>query len=482
MKELQIVYKNISELNPYKNNPRFNDEAVEAVANSIKQFGFKVPIIIDSSNVIVAGHTRLKAAKQLGMDKVPCIIADDLTEEQIRAFRLVDNKVSELADWDYEKLEEELANINSIDMNIFDFDMSEINDIVEHLDEDIVCDSELEKVSLSEKFLFTPTSVLNTRCAQWQERKRAWFKYGIKSDLSRENIKTTGSAAGSVPRFYQYKEDCEKELGHKLSVAEFTDNYLHRYMKEDSLLKFTNTGGILSVFDPVLCELMYYWFSFDKAKILDPFAGGSVRGIIASKLNRQYTGVDLRKEQIEANINQGDELLSTDDIKPKWICGNSLNISSLAKDEYDFIFSCPPYYDLEIYSDDKEDLSNQTYEDFLSMYRKIIFDSVNMLKDNRFACFVVGDIRNRKTGMYRNFVSETIAAFHNAGMELYNEIILLTTLGSLPIRMGRGFSISRKVGKTHQNVLVFYKGDQKKIRDLYGDIDILEISSEDLDI
>lgn len=181
--DIKIIYKSTNKIVPYENNPRLNDEAVEAVANSIKQFGFKVPIIIDSSNIIVAGHTRLKAAKQLGMDKVPCIVADDLTEEQIRAFRLVDNKVSELADWDYEKLEEELSNINSIDMNIFDFDMSEI----EHLDEDIVCDSELEKVSLSEKFLFTPTSVLNTRCAQWQERKRAWFKYGIKSDLSREN-------------------------------------------------------------------------------------------------------------------------------------------------------------------------------------------------------------------------------------------------------------------------------------------------------
>ena len=164
--DIKITYKATDKIVPYENNPRLNDEAVEAVANSIKQFGFKVPIIIDSSNIIVAGHTRLKAAKQLGMDKVPCIIADDLTEEQIRAFRLVDNKVSELADWDYEKLEEELANINSIDMNIFDFFMSEINDIVEHLDEDIVCDSELEKVSLSEKFLFTPTSVLNTRCAQ----------------------------------------------------------------------------------------------------------------------------------------------------------------------------------------------------------------------------------------------------------------------------------------------------------------------------
>lgn len=163
--DIKIIYKPTDKIVPYENNPRLNDEAVEPVANSIKQFGFKVPIIIDSSNIIVAGHTRLKAAKQLGMDKVPCIVADDLTEEQIRAFRLVDNKVSELADWDYEKLEEELANINSIDMNIFDFDMSEINDIVEHLDEDIVCDSELEKVSLSEKFLFTPTSVLNTRCA-----------------------------------------------------------------------------------------------------------------------------------------------------------------------------------------------------------------------------------------------------------------------------------------------------------------------------
>ena len=111
MKELQIVYKNISSLNIYENNPRFNEDAVEPVANSIKQFGFKVPIIIDSSNVIVAGHTRFKAAKQLGMDKVPCIVADDLTEEQIKAFRLADNKVSEFSSWDYEKLEEELANI-----------------------------------------------------------------------------------------------------------------------------------------------------------------------------------------------------------------------------------------------------------------------------------------------------------------------------------------------------------------------------------
>ena len=124
--DIKIIYKPTDEIVPYENNPRLNDEAVEPVANSIKQFGFKVPIIIDSSNVIVAGHTRLKAAKQLGMDKVPCIVASDLTEEQIKAFRLADNKVSEFSSWDYEKLEEELANIASINMSVFDFEKPKI--------------------------------------------------------------------------------------------------------------------------------------------------------------------------------------------------------------------------------------------------------------------------------------------------------------------------------------------------------------------
>ena len=102
---MQIEEVNTSELIPYSNNPRNNDSAVDAVAASIKEFGFKVPIIIDNYNVIVAGHTRLKAAQKLGLEKVPCIKADDLTPEQLKAFRLADNKVSELATWDFDKLE-----------------------------------------------------------------------------------------------------------------------------------------------------------------------------------------------------------------------------------------------------------------------------------------------------------------------------------------------------------------------------------------
>ena len=121
MEKLKIVYKSVDDLIPYINNPRINDHAVDAVASSIKNFGFKVPIIIDSENEIVAGHTRLKAAKKLGMKEVPTIVADDLDDNQIKAFRLADNKVGELAAWDFSALEIELQNIGDIDMNSFEF-------------------------------------------------------------------------------------------------------------------------------------------------------------------------------------------------------------------------------------------------------------------------------------------------------------------------------------------------------------------------
>lgn len=118
---MQIEYKKLSELNPYKNNPRKNDQAVDAVANSIREFGFKVPVVIGKNGEIIAGHTRYKSAKKLKLKEIPCIIADDLTEEQIKAFRLADNKVGELADWDLDMLNIELDGIAEIDMERFGF-------------------------------------------------------------------------------------------------------------------------------------------------------------------------------------------------------------------------------------------------------------------------------------------------------------------------------------------------------------------------
>lgn len=127
MKKIEIKYIPINDIKPYKNNPRLNEEAIPYVMNSIKEFGFKNPIILDKNNVIVAGHTRLESAKRLDMKEVPVIYADDLTEEQIKAFRLADNKVAEKSMWDYTKLDEELDSILDIDMSMFDFVNDDIN-------------------------------------------------------------------------------------------------------------------------------------------------------------------------------------------------------------------------------------------------------------------------------------------------------------------------------------------------------------------
>ena len=223
-----------------------------------------------------------------------------------------------------------------------------------------------------------------------------------------------------------------------------------------------------SIFDPVLCELAYTWFTAPGAHVLDPFAGGSVRGIVASYLGRDYTGIDLRPEQIEANEQQAAAIVPGRPLR--WVVGNSLD--AIPAEDFDFIFTCPPYYDLEVYSDDPEDLSNkEDYAGFLADYRAIIAQAVERLRPDRFACVVVGDIRDKK-GMYRNFVAYTISAFRAAGMALYNEAVLVTAIGSRSIRVGRQFEAGRKLGKTHQNVLVFVKGDPRKATAWCGPVEV----------
>ena len=233
-------------------------------------------------------------------------------------------------------------------------------------------------------------------------------------------------------------------------------------------------GSGTSIFDPVLCEIAYRWFSPAGGLILDPFAGGSVRGIVASKLGRQYIGHELRSEQVAANIEQGDVLCAVEKFPPAWICGDSRNVDKTCADvDADMIFSCPPYADLERYSDDPADLSTMAYQDFKAIYFEIIAKACARLKPDSFACFVVGEVRDKK-GNYIDFVGDTVQAFRDAGLAYYNEAILITCVGSLPIRAGKQFSASRKLGKTHQNVLVFVKGDGKRAAARCGDVEIDE--------
>ena len=179
--------------------------------------------------------------------------------------------------------------------------------------------------------------------------------------------------------------------------------------------------------------------------MLDPFAGGSVRGIVAAKCGRHYIGIDLSERQVAANRAQAEAICGGGEI-PTWTVGDAADLAGLDCDA-DFVFSCPPYGDLEVYSDNPADLSTMGPPAFMAAYRKIIAAAIGKLRADRFACFVVGDYRDKR-GFYRNFPGETIEAFAAAGAGLYNEAILVTAAGSLPIRAGKQFASSRKLGKT----------------------------------
>ena len=189
-----------------------------------------------------------------------------------------------------------------------------------------------------------------------------------------------------------------------------------------------------------------------------------MRGIVAEMLGRRYIGIDLSQRQVDANQINADKLR----VHPVWHCDDSKNAAKyMAAETADLVFSCPPYHNLEQYSNHPLDLSNMNYDDFIAAYIEIIKASCKILKNNRFAVFVVGDIRDNK-GAYRDFVSETKRIFKGEGLCLYNEFVLLEPYGTAPMRASVVFNAKRKVVKVHQNVLVFYKGDINKISSVYN--------------
>lgn len=298
-----------------------------------------------------------------------------------------------------------------------------------------------QKNSLNDKFIIPPFSTFDTRQGYWQDRKRKWTILGIKSELGRDA--TT----------FNMKDWADK----KGESGELSGNKL---------------PSDTSIFDPTLCEICYKWFNTNGGTILDPFAGGSVRGIVANVLKYNYIGIDLSENQIKANIENAQELQCDMD-KLKWINDDSMNVDNYVEDEsVDMVFTCPPYYDLEIYSDKENDLSNMTFEQFTNAYTQILQKCFKKLKNNRFGIVVIGDVRDKK-GMYRNLIDITKSAICNENVGFYNDIILLNSLASASLRAEGQFKASRKVVKVHQNVLVFYKGDPKEIKNNYKEISMI---------
>lgn len=431
----------IDELKPYENNAKIHGpEQIEQLRKSLREFGFVSPVLIDEDNNLIAGHGRVEAARAEGMSEVPCVLVSDLTEAQRRAYIIADNRLAEAGEWDAARLKFEMQELQSFgfDAELTGFAMEEIETIpVSAYERQRAGSGQTEDAAryhLRDLFLCNPFSVLDCKTAEWMERKRTWIDLGIRSETGRDDNLT------GAPQSPDY-------------VTSTCDNF----------------APGTSIFDPALCELMYRWFAPPSGTILDPFAGGSVRGIVAGCLGHGYFGVDLRQEQIDAN-NANAAQIDTD-APPVWVCGDSRNLRDLVPDDaYDMVFSCPPYANLEVYSDDPADLSNMDYKDFVVAYRAIIAEACALLRNDSFAVFVVGDVRDKR-GFYRDLVSDTKRAFNDCGCYLYNEIIKLDPFGTAGARARRVFS-TRKVVRVHQHVLVFYKGDPGHIRDKFGEVQI----------
>jgi 16S rRNA G966 N2-methylase RsmD len=286
---------------------------------------------------------------------------------------------------------------------------------------------------LHEAFVAPPFSVLDARQGYWRKRKDEWARLlGAKNGHS-EQLNT------SQP---------------DMSAGSFADN---------------------SVFDPVLAEFVYRSFSPLGGKVLDPFAGESTKGLVAAKLGLGYTGIELRQEQVEENRRHAESL----GLAPTWIQADSAMLSATipATEAFDLVFTSPPYYDLEIYSKDRKDGSSfESYDAFIAWYADIFQQATARLKNNRFLVVKVGEIRDKKTGFYRNFVGDTISCFMRLGLKYYNEAVLVTAAGTAPMRAGQSFPQFRKLVKTHQNLLCFYKGDNAKL--IPDELGVLKRGSE----
>lgn len=332
---------------------------------------------------------------------------------------------------------------------------------------------------LGEAFLYPPFTVLSARDGWWQERKRQWLALGIRSELGRGGTFAIGNQPASWQQDQKrltwradtgYYRDRAAPGGSHMPAADYSKSHARGAGNGKSVQDLSESGT--SVFDPVLTEICYRWFCPPGGQILDPFAGGSVRGLVAGILGYRYAGIELSEAQVAANYEQI-HIAGSKHGNILWINGDSQNADDIcAGTEADFVFTCPPYGGLEKYSDDPRDLSNMPVDSFFAAYYRCISSACSLLKQDRFAAVVVGDYRDSKTGYYTKFPWRTVEAFEWAGLELYNEAVLVTMVGSLPIRTGRQFSIGRKLGKTHQNILVFVKGDPRKAAEACGEVTI----------
>lgn len=414
--------------------------------------------MISSEGVILAGHGVVQACIREGFATIP-VIRVPVRHDSPQALKILtgDNEMGALATSDDAKLAEILAAIHEqapddgLSGTGFDPNLLALLDgatrPVAGLHGALAAatassstattkPSEWATIPLAERFVVPPFSVLDARQGYWQERKAEWKALGLVSSEGRADALT-------------YKAG-DTDAGRKIMAVNPT-----------------------SAFDPVLCELALRWFSPRGANVLDPFAGGAVRGAVSALLGREYLGIDLSAKQIAANEATWEPLKSRAEAQADWVQGDALDVAKIAGGRrFDMLLSCPPYFDLEQYSDDPRDLSAMKYEAFAEAYKAIIAASCSLLEPDRFAVWVVGHVR-ASGGGYRPFVDDTRQAFADAGLTLYNEAVMATALGTVGLRAAKPFVATRKLAPCHQYVMVFVKGDPKAATKACGDVEVV---------
>lgn len=441
-------------------NPReIHEEKYKKLKKNIEQYPelleyrslMVYPMPNSSKYIIIGGNMRYRALTELGCKHVPCIVIDPATPvEKLAAYTILDN--NGFGRWDFDMLANEWSDF---DLDDWGLDMEGFE--VEEEEKDTK-EAEEEKRKLNDIFVVPPFSILDSRQGYWQERKRAWREKlgGINGDS--RNCLLFECAQMRYPKLYSESRAKRKELG--ISFTEYLEEYCSKEELEQ-IEKNTFACGV-SLFDPVLAEILCKWFTpSDDALIFDCFAGDTQKGLVFAHCGRRFKGIELRQEQVDIN----NSLIKDRGLAIEYVCDDGCNVAKhFEKESQDMLFSCPPYYDLEVYSDLENDASNQgSYEEFLEILDRAFSSAITCLKDNRFAVIVVGDVRNKKNGSYYGFHDDIKRIFRKNGMNVLNELIYIETTGTTALRVNRYMEF-RKVAKTHQNVLVFYKGNPKDIK------------------
>lgn len=488
----------VDSLRPHPDNPKNGD--VDAIADSMRANGVYRPVFAQqSTGRILAGNHTYAAMLADGHDAVP-VVWLDVDDNEARRILLADNRTADLGRYDDSLL---LAALHATDTlagtGYSPEDLAALEAALAGPGTPQPGD-DTDRPNLSDRFLIPPFSVLDARQGWWRERKQQWLALGIRSEVGRDAAAYKGqdslntitgqrtNPGGATPQ--NLHGDDAARYGRTRTLAQG----LQAYRAEDGSLAYREmpSTAAVSIFDPVLCEIAYRWFCPPHGRVLDCYAGGSVRGIVAATLGLHYTGIDLRLEQVEANRQQATDLLGglLDADRPVWHHGDSTDVLDRLAQQitdgthqpYDLLFTCPPYYDLEVYSDDPADLSQMDPTDFSTTYAQHLADAYRCLAPDAFAVYVVGSARHRN-GALQDLRALTVYAAQAAGFHLASDAVLITPAGSLPVRAGRQFTATRVLGRTHHDVLVFYKGDRKAAAARLGTVDVTDalatITTED---